>query len=66
MQWNDVKEVQAELNKDVLVWCNNTKEMMVAFRNNDLDEFQFGSFPGKWSLVCKPDYWAELPDEPNP
>lgn len=48
--------------EDVLVYCSDTKEQFVAFHKGD-GYFQF-FYINKVEGVCRPEFWAKLPDPP--
>lgn len=65
--WHDCKDTKPPKGHDVLVYCADTGETMVAFRRGRDGEFQFGVYPtsqGMGALVCRPSHWRELPHRP--
>jgi hypothetical protein len=61
-EWRDISTAPKD-GKDILVYCEETKEQIVAF-------FQFGGWQFATAsdgerIVCSPSKWMPLPDPPE-
>lgn len=65
-KWISVDERLPEIDVDVQVYCEDTKEQMVGFisENHPIGLFQFAVFKGV-KILCRPTHWMPLPEPPS-
>ncbi|MBG2833068.1 DUF551 domain-containing protein [Proteus mirabilis] len=64
--WVKVSDSLPEYNNEVLVYCDDTKEMMVAYLDYDDGYFCWLSQEILGTkLICEPSHWMPLPPMPE-
>lgn len=63
MSWQPIET--APKRGDVLVYCSDTCEQMVAFWSRRLEGWQFALGPYDGAHICTPTHWMPLPEPPK-
>ena len=61
--WKPIKTAP-KTGKEVIIFCDDTKEMMVAFWNKKLKGWQFAIDPYSGAHIARPTLWTNTPPPP--
>lgn len=62
--WQPIETAPKDGN-DIIVFCDDTNEMMVAFWNKKYEGWQFAMGHYDGAHVCSPSHWMPLPEPPE-